>query len=221
MANQKVLIADAQFLAKRGLKTLLSELEGFTLSGEAANSDDLYEALRSQIPDIVVIDFEHPSFAIADLKRIKTLAPQSKIIAITTRKDRLLVMNAISQKVNCYILKECGEDEVIDALKAAANNERFFCVKILDIILEGELNEKSPGNLNTIESCDPVKLSDRETEIIQLIAEGYTYKEIADQLYLSSHTVSTHRKNIMKKLTLKNTAGIVRYAIKENLVLAQ
>jgi DNA-binding NarL/FixJ family response regulator len=115
-----------------------------------------------------------------------------------------------------YVKKDCDLTEIINAVEETGRGNKFFCGQILETI------RKAAIDVNDIDfdsfSCEPVILSDRENEIITLIAEGLTNIQIAEQLFLSNHTINTHRKNIMSKLGVKNTAGIVMYAVKTNLV---
>ena len=143
--------------------------------------------------------------------------PDLKVLAITTYYSQSSVLKAIESGVTGYILKDCGKEEVIDAIKATGKGTNFFCGKIIESIVK---ENTSYIDVNKVASCcEPVNLSNREIEIVKLIAQGFTNKEIADKLFLSNHTIITHRKNIMAKIGVKNTAGIVVYAVKESLVL--
>jgi DNA-binding NarL/FixJ family response regulator len=122
---------------------------------------------------------------------------------------------AIKAGVKSYLLKTCDKLEIYEALYATAKGEKFYCSKVLDVII----NEPDLGSDKSLSAnCDGVSISERESEIIVLIAEGFSNKEIADKLFLSPHTVNTHRKNIMAKIGVNNTAGIVIYAVKEQLI---
>ena len=112
--------------------------------------------------------------------------------------------------MNSFLTKECDETEILDAVMATAKNERFFCSKILNYILEKSFNKSI--------SCKPSPLSQREVEIVRLIAKGLIAKEIADRLNLSTHTVYTHRKNIMSKLKVKSASELVLYAVNNGIV---
>jgi len=109
------------------------------------------------------------------------------------------------------LMNDCDKDEIIDSVKSCAKGDKFFCGQVLDKLNWSEGQESSHG-------CDPINISERELEVLQLIAEGLTTKQIADKLHLSFHTVMTHRKNMMAKLGLNNTAGLIVYAVKENLI---
>lgn len=115
-----------------------------------------------------------------------------------------------------YIKKDCDLQEISDAVLETAKGNKFFCGKILETINKANLDVDDIDH--GVLTCDPVLMSERENEIIVLIAEGYTNDQIAEMLFLSKHTVNTHRKNILFKLGVKNTAGIVMYAVKTQLV---
>ncbi|MCH8330067.1 MAG: response regulator transcription factor [Bacteroidetes bacterium] len=210
MDTIKLILADTQYIIRQGFRSLISKETDIQLVAVATNQEKLLETVAKIKHDIIVIDFEQFEFTIEAIHKCREISPNTRYVALTNNKTKTNLVNAIDAGVNSYILKECSQDEFIDAIRLTAKGEKFFCGKLLDLLVDSNLED----------SCVAVNLSNRETEIIKLIAEGYTYKEIAVQLFLSSHTVTTHRKNIMKKLELKNTAGIVRYAIKEQLVAA-
>ncbi|MGZ4158606.1 MAG: response regulator transcription factor, partial [Bacteroidia bacterium] len=114
--------------------------------------------------------------------------------------------------VTSHLLKDCDEDEIVEAIYKTAKGEQFMCGKIVTNILEVKPEAAFES------SCEGLNISDREMEIIKLIAEGFSNKEVADKLFLSTHTITTHRKNIMNKLGVNNTAGLVLFAVRENLV---
>ena len=126
------------------------------------------------------------------------------------------MVDALRSGVTSYVKKDCELSEIVDAVRETSRGNKFFCGQILETIQRANID------VNDLDfdsfSCEPVVLSERENEIIVLIAEGHTNEIIAEQLFLSKHTVNTHRKNIMAKLGVKNTAGIVMYAVKTDLV---
>jgi DNA-binding NarL/FixJ family response regulator len=128
----------------------------------------------------------------------------------------MALRSALRGGVTSYIKKDCGIDEIIDAVLQTADGQKFFCGKIVEAMQRASIDMtkliKEPL------SCEPITLSDREYEVIALIAEGLSYTRIADQLHLSAHTVNTHRRNIMHKLGVNNSAAVVMYALKNGLV---
>jgi DNA-binding NarL/FixJ family response regulator len=137
-------------------------------------------------------------------------------VAITPEQSAQTLVNALRSGVKSYVKKDCDVSEIINSVKETGRGNKFFCGTILETI------QRASIDVDDIDfesfSCEPVLLSERENEIIVFIAEGQTNAQIAETLFLSNHTINTHRKNIMAKLGVKNTAGIVMYAVKTNLV---
>jgi len=209
----KVFIADHQFLIREGLKSLLATRMDFTVVGEASTSGDLFEKLPSSKPDVVVIDFHQPeAFSMQDLLNLRQGYPAISVLVISTHQHAEAILQTIKLGIHTYILKECGSEEVLQALDAVRKGEKFFCGTVLDALLGKNVEQSSQL------ACEPVNLSAREIEIVQWIANGCTNKEVAEKLFLSIHTVTTHRKNILKKLHLRNTSELVLFAVKQGLV---
>ena len=212
----KAVLADSNELVRVGIRTVLKSELDVEIVGEARNSEELFQMLQSFDTDIVVIDFTSLGFEIDVLHQMKSQFPDVNSVAITPDQSAQVLVDALRSGITSYVKKDCSIPEILDAVKETNKGNRFFCGQILDTIREANLD------VNGIEAeeftCDPVLISKRECEIIVLIAEGYTNGQIADKLFLSSHTVNTHRKNIMAKLGVKNTAGIVMYAVKTNLI---
>lgn len=205
--SKKVIIADSQYLVREGIKAIVQKMPNVSSLKDADCSHALHQQIKAGKPDVVVIDFNDADFGMEDLTWIKDNCKKSKIIAITKPLDSQTILTAIDKGVDCYLLKECDEEEIRQAL----SDEKFFCGKVLDIILKEEKKEQQ-------HSCSAVNLSEREVDIIRLISKGHTNSEMAAELYLSVHTINTHRKNILKKTNARNTAGIVMYAVKEKIV---
>jgi DNA-binding NarL/FixJ family response regulator len=138
------------------------------------------------------------------------------MLAITPEQSAQVLVDALRSGVTSYVKKDCSFPEILEAVKATNDGNKFFCGEILETIQEENLNVEDIEMDNF--TCDPVLISKRESEVISMIAEGFTNAQIAEKLFLSAHTVNTHRKNIMSKLGVKNTAGIVMYAVKTNLI---
>jgi len=209
----KLLIADSNHLSIIGLRTVFKD-EQFQIIGEAHNSEELLDQVKSFRPDVVLIDYTSDGFTIDVIPTVKAENIAIKFVAITPLLSAQTLVDAIKGGVTSYVKKDCSLEEIKDAVIETAKNNTFFCGTILDSI------RKEGIEIDKIEevdfSCDPVIISNREIEIITMIAEGLTNAAISEKLFLSKHTVNTHRKNIMAKLGVKNTAGIVMYAVKEN-----
>jgi DNA-binding NarL/FixJ family response regulator len=213
-----VLIADKNYLSRVGAELLVSSLKGFELLPSViSDRDDLNKKINLFSPDILILDFYSFSLTAGDLKLISRKKKNLKILAITDILGKNEMSTALNSGVNSYLLKECDREEIIEAIYATLNNERFLCGKITSVLTSEPEIAQSKVLIKTF-SCEGFGVTEREVEIIRYIAEGLSNKQIADKLSLSTHTVNTHRKNIMNKLDVNNTAGIVMFAVKNQLL---
>jgi len=207
-----LIIAESNELVRIGLRTIFKDVD-IQIVGEVSNSDQLISQLKSFGADVVLIDYTSEGFSIDVIPKAIALLPNLKFVAITPIQSGQTIIHALKSGVQSHVKKDCSLVEIIDSVKETYNGKKFFCGQILETIhKEGiDVQELSDAEF----TCEPIILSSREIEVITLIAEGFTNIEISEQLFLSKHTVNTHRKNIMNKLGVKNTAGIVMYAVKE------
>jgi DNA-binding NarL/FixJ family response regulator len=212
----QVVLADSSLLIGLGLDAVFKPEGDIELKGQAESFTQLLEIMRENPVDVVLMDFTSPGFYLECIAELLTEYPNTRVVAITPDQDGHTIINALKAGVTSYVKKNCDFDEIVSSVRETAKGSKFFCGKILETIhsTEIDLNDKSIESFN----CEPVHLSVREQEIITLIAEGMTNANIAEALFISPHTVNTHRKNIMQKLGVKNTASIVMYAVKSNLV---
>lgn len=213
MTKIKVLIADNSYLIREGFRSIITSNADLKLVGEADKAEVLAEKLMLYRPNVLVIDYSSLYFCIDDILVINQQFPEVNILAVTNPQSKNVISKAIENGVLSHLLKDCGKDEIIEAVYNTAKGQKFFCGKILDVILK----DKETNAAEKI-SCEGIKLSPREIEIIQNVAEGLSNKEIAERLFLSVHTVTTHRKNIMSKLGVNNTAGLMMFAIRQELI---
>lgn len=216
MERTRILIADSSELIRSGLKAIIADSEELETAGEVASGEELLPAIKGLAPDVVLIDHSAKDFSIDLIPRVLEEFPDTRFIAITPDRSGAAIQTALRTGIRSYIKKDCSIEEIRNAIVDTAKGKKFFCGKILEAISEEGLDteriEREPLD------CEAVSLSDRESQIIRLIAEGHTNHRIAEKLFISDHTVTTHRKNIMKKLGVRNTAGIVLYAVKTELV---
>lgn len=207
-----ILIANNNQIVGEGLKTILQSKLGNRVIGIANSMEHLTKQSSKYFPDIVVIDYSSASFGVKSIAAIKNIYKDCKILAITDKLPKSTVYTALKNGVDSYLLSDCEKPEIMEAIADTKEGKQFYCGMVIDILAESNGSEPN--------GCSGISLSEREIEIIRLISNEKTNKEIADQLFLSPHTVNTHRKNIMNKLGIKNTAGIVIYAFKENIIKA-
>ncbi len=211
-----VVIVDNNQIMCIGLEAILSKEEGISVVGKFGTLVGVLEFFETAAADVVLMDFTAYGFELESIPAITKAAPGIHIVAITPDQEGQTIVNALKAGVTSYVKKDCDLQEIISSVRETANGTSFFCGTILDSIHRANLDPNADEIKNF--NCEPVLLSQREQEVIALIAEGLTNTEIADRLFLSHHTVNTHRKNIMQKLQVKNTAAIVMYAVKSNLV---
>ena len=211
-----VVLADSNDLVRAGLRSIITAQTGLPIVGEAMNNEELIEQIKSFNPSIVILDFTSDGFTIDIISKIQNLKSDLSFIAITPEQNAKILVDALRLGVKSYVKKDCELSEIVNAVIETSKGNKFFCGQILETIQKAEID------VNDLDfesfSCEAVVLSERENEIIKLVAEGNTNGKIAELLFLSNHTVNTHRKNIMSKLGVKNTAGIVMYAVKMNIV---
>jgi DNA-binding NarL/FixJ family response regulator len=203
-----IALLDNRPIYTNGIKQIIMLTPGNRVVGTFSTFESLYDTLKKYHIDILILDHTNQIITLDELKRINSEFKELKIIDITKKQPKAKIIEALKNGVTSYLMDDCDALEINDAIKQTYKGNQFFCSKVMDIL--------TYDNENTDD--DNVELSLREIEIIQLIAKGLTNKQIADKLCLSAHTINTHRKNIMKKLGIKNTAGIVIYAFEENLL---
>jgi DNA-binding NarL/FixJ family response regulator len=211
-----VIIADSNDIMRLGLRTLLSNDKSISIVGEAHNNQELLDQIKSFGAAIVLIDFTSAGFDINVITKVLQHDKKVRFVAITPDQSAQILVDALRSGVTSYVKKDCELSEILDAVNETKKGNRFFCGQLLEIIQRANID------IHDIDvdgfTCEAVILTERETEIIKLIAEGLTNGQIAELLFLSTHTINTHRKNIMSKLGVRNTAGIVMYAVKTELV---
>lgn len=215
MRRVKLLLADHGELALVGLRSVFEAAEDLELVGSARDPIAMKALLVRHRPDVTLIDHTSEGFAARDIREGMKRSPRTRFVAITPEPTPVVLMNAVKAGATSYVKKDCDLQEIRDAVTCTAVGQRFFCGKVLDALRRAghDVDRFVAEPL----SCASVTLSNRECEIIGLIAEGKSYTRIADQLHLSAHTVVTHRKNIMQKLGVNSTAALVLYAVKNGM----
>ncbi len=209
----RVLLVDDHQIIIDGLQSLLISEVGIRVISNANNGREALELLRVLDVDVVLMDIDMPVMNGLDTAKIvKEKYSNTKVIILSMHSEKAMVKDLIELGVDGYLLKNTSKDELIGAIKKVSEGGRYFSTDVTLSLLEKENTNK----LNITNSG--IKLTVREIEIIKLIAEGYTNKEIGDQLFISHRTVDTHRTNLMKKIEVNNVAGIISYAIKNGFI---
>jgi DNA-binding NarL/FixJ family response regulator len=218
MKTLQILIADDHELIREGLKARIEKQPGWKLCGEAANGRQAVEMARELKPNVVVLDISMPELnGLEAARQIRKLCPESEVLILTMQESEGLVRDVLHAGVRGFILKTDTTRLLITAIEALAQHEPFFTGKVSELVLGGFLDPARAAQHGGGERC---RLSPREGEIIQLIAEGRSNKEVATQLGISVKTVDAHRTNIMRRLNLHSVAELVRYAIREKIIEA-
>jgi two-component system, NarL family, response regulator NreC len=210
-----VLIADDHGVVRKGLRLLLEQYPELTVIGEAANGREAVTMAAALSPQIVVLDVAMPILnGIEAAEQILKVNSKMGIIILTMHADESYLLRALNVGVKGYLLKESAEEDLLLAIRAVANGKPFFSRAINETLLEDYMRMlKQQGLSDTFDL-----LTAREKEVLQLLAEGKTNKEVAQVLDVSPYTVESHRTNLMQKLGIHNTAEIVLYAVRKRLV---
>ena len=210
MKSIKVLISDFQFLTREGLIKLTESTQHFDLVGVLEDREQWMEQVTQGQPDVLILDYpEHQLDMNAALTEFIKLQ-SSNILIVTNEAEKEHIQNLLSLGVKGIVTKRCSQTEIIHAIESVAKSNRFFCNSILEIVM-------APHE-EAIANCEPTDLSKREFEVLELIAKGHRTVDIAEKLFVSIHTINSHRKNILKKLNLKSPAQLIVYALESKLV---
>ncbi|MFD2201528.1 response regulator [Shivajiella indica] len=204
----KVFLVDDHAILLDGIKSLLSKEESIQVIGEANTGEDAIHFIKTNIVDILITDFNLPGMdGLSLLRLVKKISPDTKIIVLSMHDETHLVKEILKEGVQGYVLKNDSHKELIDAIKAVGNGKVYLSHDINKIII---------NNLQFPE--DEKLLTDREREILKLIAKEYSNKQIAEELFISERTVETHRKNIFKKTKTGSLVGLIKFAYANNLI---
>ena len=210
MKSIKVVISDFQFLTREGLIMLTESTQHFDLVGVLEDREQWMEQVTQGQPDVLILDYpEHQLDMNAALTEFIKLQ-SSNILIVTNEAEKEHIQNLLSLGVKGIVTKRCSQTEIIHAIESVAKSNRFFCNSILEIVM-------APHE-EAIANCEPTDLSKREFEVLELIAKGHRTVDIAEKLFVSIHTINSHRKNILKKLNLKSPAQLIVYALESKLV---
>src|SRR5512143_4004103 len=212
----KILIVDDHTIVRQGLRALLETQDGFVVVGEAENGREAVKKAQEHSPDVVIMDIAMPILnGLEATRQIKRILPDCKVVALTMYNDEEYVFQILKSGASGYLIKETASNELLNAIHSVRAGTPFFSPQIARKIMESYLKEdeqkKTRGETD--------KLTNREKEVLQLIAEGYTNNEIGNLMNISVKTVETHRSHIMSKLDIHDVAGLIKYAIRKGLVV--
>ncbi len=216
MGPFRVLIADDHEVVRRGLVSLLQDRPGWEVCGEAADGREAVEKAIELKPDISIPDIGMPALnGLEATRQILKALPNARVLILTLYDSDEVVREVLSAGARGFLLKSDATRDLVAAAEALRNDKTYFTSKVASMVLEGYLRGASPGSVRT-PSRD--RLTPREREVVQLLAEGRTSKEVAVALGLSVKTAETHRANIMRKLQLHSISDLVLYAVRNHIV---
>lgn len=209
----RLVIADDHEIFRDGLALMLSRQKNMTLAGQAADGGELLAMVRETQPDVVLADIKMPHMdGIEATKILLQEFPDLKIIALSMFSEENLIVEMLEAGAKGYLLKNADKQEILDAIASVVQNQEYYCrdtsVTLASMIVKSNFSRKK----------EVVEFSDRELEIIKLICKQFTAQEMGESLFLSRRTVEGYRTRILEKMNVKNTAGVVIYALKNKLI---
>ena len=216
MEKTKIIIADDHTMFVDGIESILEHEDDLTIVDRSYDGKSVMKKLAEQEIDVLLLDVNLPEMnGIEVCKEALSLYPNLKICAISMFNEESFVTEILNNGAKGYILKNTGREELLRAIRTVAKGDSYFSKEVTETIMKGLINKRKNGNK---ESNDFPKISRREKEVLKLIIEEYTTQEIADELFISLKTVESHRSNLLSKLNARNTAGLVRVTIENNLL---
>ena len=213
----KILLADDHKIVFDSLKSLLDRQPDMQVVGGAENGRVAVAQVHELRPDIVIMDVTMPKLnGIEATRQITSQYPEIKVVALSMHADKQFVTGILSAGASGYLTKNCSFDELVKAVRLVAANKKYLCPDVTGIVIEESLSGGSGTGSTATDH-----LTAREREILQLLAEGKTIKQIAEQLFLSIKTIYTHRDQIMKKLHVENMAELTKLALRDGLITSQ
>jgi len=214
MNKIKIFIVDDHPIVIDGISSYLLGNEEFELSGSASSANELFDLLNKKIPDILLLDCKLPGLQGTHIAKIVSgKYPDIKIVFLSSNTDKESLNKAIEAGGVGYLSKDVSEEEFISALQKINNGESYYSRSMQQTLFDSFTDKVQSEKQNY-----STPLSEREIEVIKLFVNGYSYKEIAERLSISTRTVETHKKNILEKLELKTTVDLVKYAIRNGII---
>jgi DNA-binding NarL/FixJ family response regulator len=210
----KVMIADDHRIFRDGIRSILEKEKDIAVVDEAANGSEVIEKVNHQAIDVLILDIDIGKPSGIEITEIVTTShPEVNVLILSMIGLHEFVIQALEKGATGYILKNTGKDEVLTAIRSVAKGDSYFSKEVSAILIE-QLNKPGPLRRRIAD----IPLTPREVEVLQLIVQEYSNQEIAERLFISIRTVDTHKRNMLEKLGVRNTAGLVKYAIQRGLI---
>jgi DNA-binding NarL/FixJ family response regulator len=220
MANLRLLVADDHDVVRKGVRTLLEEQPGWEVAAEAADGREAVEKAKQVQPDVTILDLSMPELNGLEAAREILKSVQTKILILTMYDSDPLIRQTLEAGARGYLLKSDAGRDLVSAVDALRRNKTFFTPKVAQMVLEGYLGRPSKENEEDSTRKNGLRLTARQKQILQLLAEGKSSKEVAVALNISVKTAETHRANIMRRLDCHSVTELVRYAIRNHIIEA-
>jgi DNA-binding NarL/FixJ family response regulator len=213
----RILVADDHEIVRAGLRSLLEQATGWTVCGEASNGREAVEAAAHLHPDVVILDLAMPELnGLEATRQILHEAPRTAVLILSARESEDLVREVLAAGARGFILKSDAAKDLVVAVEGLQQGRPFFSARVAELVLRGYLQGGGPFPIEPPPTAPT--LTGREREVLQLLAEGHSTKEVAATLGISGKTAESHRANLMRKLAVRSIPDLVRYAIRNHLV---
>ncbi|MEI7662588.1 MAG: response regulator transcription factor [Bacteroidota bacterium] len=217
MSKIRIFLVDDHQLVRDGIKALLLSDDNLTILGEASSGKECFEKIALESPDILILDISLPDTnGIEITRRITSEYPEIRVLILSMYTNEDFIFNSVKAGARGYLPKNTSREELLTAIRTIYEGDEFFADSISRIMLKSYVRKAKEDD--TMPQRDTIPLTAREIEILKLFAEGYINKEISDKLDISIRTVETHKNHIMKKLELKSTVELIKYAIRNKIV---
>jgi DNA-binding NarL/FixJ family response regulator len=213
----RIFLADDHLMVREGIKSIIVKSEDYVVIGEASDGRNALENIDRLKPDVAILDIAMPLMTGIEVARqLKKYSPDIKVIILSQYDDDEYIKELLLIGIDGYILKENASDDLSKALEEVVKGNKYLSPQVTTKVVTGFTPDRSGDRKDVVTRFE--QLTNRETEILKLIAEGKTNREIASLLFISEHTVKAHRTNIMTKMGMKNLTEVIRYAIKKGLI---
>ncbi|HEX7411175.1 MAG TPA: response regulator transcription factor [Bacteroidales bacterium] len=212
----KIILTDDHQIVRDGIKAMLSDVPGIQIIAQAGSGKELFDLLRTNNADVIILDIELPDMSGIDIcRQIVAVYPEIRILILSMYTGEEFIFKAISEGAKGYLPKNTNREELVEAIRTVAENREYFSPVISEIMLKSYIQKAKSKNAD---SRDITELSKREIEVLRMLAEGYPNMEIAEKLFISIRTVESHKSHIMQKLEIHTTVELVKFAIRNKLI---
>lgn len=214
MAKIRILLAEDHTIVRKGIRSLLDREPAFEVVGEAENGRDAVQKCSELQPDIVLMDHTMPLLnGLEALRQIKRAQPEVRVIILTMHTNEEYVFQFLQAGAEGYLVKQTAPTDLVQSIRTVYSGQSFLSPTISRTVIDEYVRHAAPVKVDSLD-----KLTEREREVLQLLAEGHSANEIAAQLHISAKTVGVHRMNLMQKLEIENATDLIKYALRKGII---